>query len=82
MCVFVGVDRDLIFQESVDLGAITIRSKAFHDSDDLLAMCYRCSTTNPLLNNQGSHCINCKQPFVHTFVSFGEFKLHTQFLNA
>ena len=35
-------------------------------------MCYRCSTTNPLLNNVGSHCINCRQPFVHSFVSFGK----------
>ncbi|XP_019647680.1 PREDICTED: intraflagellar transport protein 122 homolog [Branchiostoma belcheri] len=58
------------FQESIDLGSITIRSKPFHDSEDLLPMCYRCSTTNPLLNNQGNHCINCRQPFVHSFSSF------------
>ncbi|XP_070558026.1 intraflagellar transport protein 122 homolog [Ptychodera flava] len=58
------------FQESIDLGSITIRSKPFHDSEDVLPMCYRCSTTNPLLNNQGNKCINCKQPFVHSFSSF------------
>ncbi|XP_041457748.1 intraflagellar transport protein 122 homolog isoform X2 [Lytechinus variegatus] len=58
------------FQESIDLGSITIRSKPFHDAEDVLPMCYRCSTTNPLLNNQGNRCINCSQPFVHSFVSF------------
>ncbi|KAL4226474.1 hypothetical protein ACF0H5_014457 [Mactra antiquata] len=58
------------FQEAVDLGSIVIRSKPFLDGEELLPMCYRCSTTNPLLNNGGSQCINCKQPFVHSFVSF------------
>ncbi|XP_071492144.1 intraflagellar transport protein 122 homolog [Diadema antillarum] len=58
------------FQESIDLGSITIRSKPFHDAEDVLPMCYRCSTTNPLLNNQGNQCINCSQPFVHSFASF------------
>ena len=43
---------------------------------DLLPMCYRCSTTNPLLNNQGNICINCRQPFVYSFVSFGESHLY------
>ncbi|CAH1783917.1 unnamed protein product [Owenia fusiformis] len=58
------------FQESIDLGCVTIRSKPFHDNEELLPLCYRCSTTNPLLNNQGNQCINCSQPFVHSFVSF------------
>ncbi len=39
---------------------------------DLLPMCYRCSNTNPLLNNAGNFCVNCKQPFEFSFVSFGE----------
>ncbi|XP_061187800.1 intraflagellar transport protein 122 homolog isoform X3 [Saccostrea echinata] len=58
------------FQEAVDLGSVMIRSKAFQDSEELLPMCYRCSTTNPLLNNGGNCCVNCRQPFVHSFVSF------------
>ena len=34
-------------------------------------MCYRCQTTNPLLNNnRGNHCINCGQPTIHSFISF------------
>lgn len=33
-------------------------------------MCYRCSTNNPLLNNQGNVCINCRQPFVFSASSY------------
>ncbi|CAH3150863.1 unnamed protein product [Porites lobata] len=58
------------FQESIDLGSVTIRSKPFHDNEELLPLCYRCSTTNPLLNNKGNQCINCRQPFVYSFSSF------------
>ncbi|RUS86065.1 hypothetical protein EGW08_006158 [Elysia chlorotica] len=58
------------FQDAVDLGCLTIRSKPFHDTEDLLPMCYRCSTTNPLLNKSGHQCVNCKQPFVPSFVNF------------
>jgi len=58
------------FQEGIDLGSITIRSKPFHDSEELLPICYRCSTTNPLLNSKGNQCINCAQPFVHSYIGF------------
>ncbi|BFZ08413.1 hypothetical protein BsWGS_11452 [Bradybaena similaris] len=58
------------FQDTVDLGSLTIRSKPFHDADELLPMCYRCSTTNPLMNKTGNKCVNCRQPFVHSFVNF------------
>ncbi|XP_054464764.1 intraflagellar transport protein 122 homolog [Anoplopoma fimbria] len=60
------------FQESIELGSLNIRSKPFHDSEDLIEgmMCYRCSTNNPLLNNQGSVCINCRQPFIYSASSY------------
>ncbi|XP_028309970.1 intraflagellar transport protein 122 homolog [Gouania willdenowi] len=60
------------FHESIELGSLTIRSKPFHDSEDLIEgmMCYRCSTNNPLLNNQGSVCINCRQPFIYSASSY------------
>nr|XP_005997893.1 PREDICTED: intraflagellar transport protein 122 homolog [Latimeria chalumnae] len=58
------------FQESVELGSLTIRSKPFQDSEELVPMCYRCSTNNPLLNNQGNVCINCRQPFVFSASSY------------
>jgi len=60
----------LRFQDLIDLGAVSIRSKPFHDGEDLLPLCYRCSTTNPCINQQGSCCINCKQPYVYSFSSF------------
>jgi intraflagellar transport protein 122 len=58
------------FQDTVDTGSVTIRSKPFHDREELLPMCYRCSTTNPLINIQGNCCVNCQQPFVYSFFSF------------
>ena len=48
---------------------------------DLLPMCYRCSTTNPLLNTQGNVCLNCRQPFVFSFATFGRLK-ETYLYNA
>lgn len=38
-------------------------------------MCYRCSTNNPLLNNLGNVCINCRQPFVFSASSYGECRM-------
>ena len=58
------------FQEIIDFGSITIRCKPFHDREDLMPVCYRCNITNPLLNNHGNECLNCKHPFVFSFVSF------------
>ena len=31
-----------------------VKAKPYHDNEELLTMCYRCSTTNPLLNNRFS----------------------------
>ena len=47
-----------------------LHSSPFHATQDLLPMCYRCSTTNQLFNTAGSICTNCRQPFVFSFVSF------------
>ncbi|NWT03940.1 IF122 protein, partial [Mionectes macconnelli] len=58
------------FQKSFQLGSLTIRSKPFHDSEELLPLCYRCSTNNPLLNNLGNVCVNCRQPFVFSASSY------------
>jgi intraflagellar transport protein 122 len=59
------------FKENVDLATLMIRAKPFYDNEELLSMCYRCSTTNPLHNARGGNrCNNCGQPFVHSFVSF------------
>ncbi|XP_050737940.1 intraflagellar transport protein 122 homolog [Eriocheir sinensis] len=58
------------FQEDVELAALKIRAKPFHDNEEHQPLCYRCSTTNPLVNNNGNQCVNCCHPFVYSFVSF------------
>ncbi|KAK7866290.1 hypothetical protein R5R35_007119 [Gryllus longicercus] len=58
------------FQEYVDLSVLMVRAKPYHDNEELLPMCYRCSTYNPLLTSSGNGCTNCGQPFVYSFVSF------------
>ena len=59
------------FRENVDLATLMIRSKPYYDSEELLSMCYRCSTTNPLTNTRGGNrCNNCNAPFIMSFVSF------------
>ncbi|XP_009078745.1 PREDICTED: intraflagellar transport protein 122 homolog [Acanthisitta chloris] len=65
-----GLQIPARFQKSVELGSLTIRSKPFHDSEELVPLCYRCSTHNPLLNNLGNVCINCRQPFVFSASSY------------
>ncbi|XP_028979707.2 intraflagellar transport protein 122 homolog isoform X3 [Esox lucius] len=70
------------FQESMDLGSLTVRSKPYHDNEDLIPMCYRCSTNNPLLNSQGSVCVNCKQPFIYSASSYEVLPLVQFYLDA
>ncbi|KAK6627629.1 hypothetical protein RUM44_010107 [Polyplax serrata] len=61
----------LRFQEYIDVSTILIRAKPYHDNDEMLPMCYRCSSYNPLSCTTSSNsCTNCKQPFVHSFFSF------------
>ncbi|KAL1466538.1 hypothetical protein MTO96_042660, partial [Rhipicephalus appendiculatus] len=60
----------LRFRDTLDLAALTVRSKPFSDAQDLLPLCYRCSSTNPLINPRGRCCVNCGQPFVHSFIAF------------
>ncbi|XP_063076713.1 intraflagellar transport protein 122 homolog isoform X2 [Engraulis encrasicolus] len=57
-------------QDAMHLGSLTIRSKPFHDNEDLVPMCFRCSTNNPLLHNLGNVCINCRQPFIYSASSY------------
>lgn len=60
------------FLDALEVDILTVRSKPFHDSKELIQamMCYRCSTNNPLLNSQGSVCINCRQPFIYSASSY------------
>ncbi|XP_065701587.1 intraflagellar transport protein 122 homolog isoform X2 [Patagioenas fasciata] len=65
-----GLQVPARFQKSIELGSLRIRSKPFHDSEELVPLCYRCSTNNPLLNNLGNVCVNCRQPFVFSASSY------------
>uniref|UniRef100_A0A8C8EAN4 Intraflagellar transport protein 122 homolog n=1 Tax=Otus sunia TaxID=257818 RepID=A0A8C8EAN4_9STRI len=47
---------------------------------ELVPLCYRCSTNNPLLNNLGNVCINCRQPFVFSASSYEVLHLVEFFL--
>ena len=61
-----------MMQGCLGLSALMVRSKPYHDSEEMLSMCYRCSTYNPLMTSTVNCCTNCGQPFVHSFVSFGK----------
>ncbi|PAA93686.1 hypothetical protein BOX15_Mlig006330g1 [Macrostomum lignano] len=67
-------------QETVELNSLRVRSKPFHDVEDLLPYCFRCTTTNPMLNAAGNRCVRCKQPFIFSFVSFDALPLVEFFL--
>lgn len=44
-----------------------------------MPVCYRCSTTNPLINvdshRRGDACVNCGHPFLRSFASFDSLPL-------
>jgi intraflagellar transport protein 122 len=58
------------WQSQVDLACVVTRSKPFSDAEDLLPLCFRCSTTNPLVSGKGDVCISCGGRFVRSFVTF------------
>jgi intraflagellar transport protein 122 len=61
----------------IDLDMITIQSKPYMDKEELLPVCFRCSTTNPLINNTagGDCCVACGHPFIRSFTSFDHLPL-------
>ncbi|KAI9141423.1 intraflagellar transport protein [Paraphysoderma sedebokerense] len=63
------------WQRIVDIGTLTVRAQPDTDSEDLLSICYSCSTTNPLINSNGDKCINCLEPFIRSFFSFESLPL-------
>ncbi|XP_044767186.1 intraflagellar transport protein 122 homolog [Coccinella septempunctata] len=57
------------FQEQVEVATVSVRGRPFNDPEELLPMCYRCSTYNPL-SAMSNSCTNCGQKFVYSFVTF------------
>lgn len=56
------------WQTQVDLAALNVRAQPYTDKEQ--AMCYRCSSVNPGLQNAADRCINCGHVFVRSFLSF------------
>ena len=58
------------WEDNIDLDVLTIQAKPVRDNPELAPVCYRCGSTNPLLNpfsNQntvGDKCTNCGHPFI------------------
>jgi intraflagellar transport protein 122 len=63
-------------QDEIELDMLIVQAKPVRDDPDILPVCYRCSSTNPLLNPftnkfaKGDVCTNCGHPFVRSFVNF------------
>ncbi|KAA0187203.1 Intraflagellar transport protein [Fasciolopsis buskii] len=62
-------------REKVELASLSIRTRPYVDSEDIHVMCYRCSTTNPLISTAGNRCTNCREPFVYSFISLEQLPL-------
>jgi len=69
------------WQDQLDLDMLTVQAKPVRDTPELLPVCYRCGSTNPLLtpvqqaglsqaSSSGDICTNCAHPFVRSFLSF------------
>ncbi|XP_014607385.1 PREDICTED: intraflagellar transport protein 122 homolog isoform X1 [Polistes canadensis] len=57
----------------IETSTLAARAYPYRDPEELLPLCYKCSTFNPLLpidNNIGSKCIQCGLKFQHSFVMF------------
>jgi intraflagellar transport protein 122 len=63
-------------QDEIELDMLIVQAKPMRDDPDQLPVCYRCGSTNPLLNPFTSKfakadvCTNCGHPFVRSFISF------------
>lgn len=85
------------WMNQVDLDVMTLNAKPYSDREELLPVCFCCSTTNPLLNNNfssntgddgddgdsasGDCCVACGHPFVRSSTSFDHLPL-VQFVPA
>jgi len=65
-----GLKMPHSWKDQIDLACLTVRTKPFSDEEGLLPVCYRCSTSNPLMSSTGDLCINCGHIFIRSFCSF------------
>ena len=63
-------------QQEIEHDMLIVQAKPVRDDSSHLPVCYRCGSTNPLLNPftnkfaKGDVCTNCGHPFVRSFISF------------
>ncbi|KAJ3351285.1 hypothetical protein HDU83_009012 [Entophlyctis luteolus] len=58
------------WEHTTDIASLTIRGKPSEDREDILPLCFNCSTVNPMLNAKGDTCIQCKEKFIRSMYSF------------
>ena len=58
------------YAQKVDLACVLSRAQPFTDAEELLPMCFRCTSTNPLVSGKGDVCVTCGGRFVRSFVTF------------
>ncbi|KAL0036626.1 hypothetical protein WJX79_003303 [Trebouxia sp. C0005] len=58
------------WQDSIDLAAVQLRGSPFTDAEEVLPTCYRCGSSNPLVNAQGDRCNTCGNGVVRSFLTF------------
>ena len=63
------------YAQKVDLACVLSRAKPFVDAEDLLPMCFRCGSTNPLVSGKGDACMTCGGSFVRSFATFEHLPL-------
>lgn len=57
----------------LEISSFVARASPYRDPEELLPLCYKCSTFNPLLSSDnGGHCVQCKLRFQYSFVMFGK----------
>ncbi|KAL0031263.1 hypothetical protein WJX77_012099 [Trebouxia sp. C0004] len=58
------------WQDSIDLAGVQLRGSPFTDAEEVLPTCYRCGSSNPLVNAQGDICNTCGNGVVRSFLTF------------
>ncbi|OAF69808.1 Intraflagellar transport protein [Intoshia linei] len=57
-------------KDNIDLQLLLLRTKPNINSEDLNIICYRCSKTLTLVNEQGNKCPYCGNPLIYSYSSF------------
>lgn len=61
-------------RDEVDLASININSKPMTNHEEMIPICYRCGSANPLLHS-ADRCSVCQHPFIRSFTSFEHLPL-------